>query len=128
MSMEKAVREKQISMMAKLYYVRCPFLQKEPLDDWIKDNMDKYLESNLSIEEINDSIADTIREKKNDKEKELNSMMNEKKDNSHEKKTKKKVLGDNDEGFISNMIITTLALITFALCSIGLVLLYFMNS
>jgi len=135
MDSEKEIRKAKINLMVQLYYKRVPFLQTEPLDVVTKRALDKYLDSDLSIEQINDSLAEAVMNRKNDlgNTQEIDAMFEEKEEEKEEvkeeafQKRKEKPGVKSEEGMISSMIITTLALITFSLSCIGLIILYLLK-
>ena len=120
---EREIRRKKISTMVRLYYDRIPFLQHENLDLLIENTLDKYLNTNLTIEEINDCLSVMVSDRKN----ELKRMLDEEPKNEKKGKIKVKNKSDNEEGFVSSMIVTTLALITFSLSCIGLIIILLMK-
>lgn len=132
---EKELRKNQITLMVQLYYKRVPFLQVEPLEDVLKKALDKYLDSGLTIEQINDSLAEAVMDRKKDlgNTQEINQMLEESdvvEKEDKEKAPQKKKINPNangEEGMISSMIITTLALISFSLSCIGLIILYLLK-
>lgn len=132
---EKELRKNQITLMVQLYYKRVPFLQVEPLEDVLKKALDKYLDSSLTIEQINDSLAEAVMDRKKDlgNTQEINQMLEESdvvEKEDKEKAPQKKKINPNangEEGMISSMIITTLALISFSLSCIGLIILYLLK-
>ena len=130
---ERELRKNKITLMVKLYYNRVPLLQLEPLEAVTKKALDKYLDTDLSIEQINDSIASAVMRRKNDlgTTQEINLMLEERNKVDVEEKgvQKKKNMPSvqNEEGMVSSMIITTLALISFSLSFIGLIIIYLLK-
>ena len=134
---ERDLRKNKITLMVQLYYKRIPFLQLESLEDVTKKALDKYLDTDLSIEEINDLLAEAVMDRKRDlgNTQEINAMLEEKEKLEEEKKEQEVAVQKrklkpgvkNEEGMISSMIITTLALISFSLSCIGLIILYLLK-
>ncbi len=137
---QRDLRKDQLSIMAKRYYEKFEFLHDKPIDQFIQETLDTYLDSNLTIEEVNEQFMDTLLSKKNEEKQESSddlSLMLE--DNQIREETKdrnemvqhpvfiKKKKDFNEEGYINNIIITTLALITFSLCFIGIAVLYLLQ-
>ena len=108
------IKKRQILLMVKLYYERIDKLHHYELNQLQEEALEKYLDSDFSIDEINDLLA---------KEYIQNNISKE------EKQAKQfiKVRQDNEEGYIHNMIITSLTLITFSLSCIGLIILYLLK-
>jgi len=76
------LKEKQITALVSAYYEKFDFLQKGDLKDLIDKALNKYLNTDLSLEEINEDLMNRIIDKKrqNDLEnKELDSMIKEEK-------------------------------------------------
>ena len=61
---ELMVREKQIVSLVTAYYEKFDFLQVESLDDLLKKALDRYLDSELSLEQINEELMELIVERK----------------------------------------------------------------
>ena len=108
------IKKKQILLMVKLYYERLDKLHDRELTQLQEDALEKYLDTDFSIDEINDLIAKDYLQNTVSKD---------------EKKAKMlvKVRQDNEDGYIHNMIITSLTLITFSLCFIGLIIIYLLK-
>ena len=134
--LEKNKRKNQIVFMVKLYFDKLN-LDKEQLPDWTDKAIGTFLDSDLSIDEINDIMSDTFSNNKDGfsiETKEENEDMkfmfveSENSDVAQEEQEDNKVLVKEDDrvsaGYVDNIVITTLALISFALCGIGLALLY----
>ncbi len=107
------IKKKQILLMVKLYYERLEQLHNQDLNQLQIEALEKYLDSDFTIDEINDLIAKDYIHKKSSKEELAKQLV--------------KVRQDNEDGYIHNMIITSLTLITFSLCFIGLILLYLLK-
>jgi len=101
------LKEKQITALVSAYYEKFDFLQKGDLKDLIDKALNKYLNTDLSLEEINEDLMNRIVDKKRQSDlenKELDSMIKEEK---VEEKTneleKPKVfikIDNNERGFV----------------------------
>ena len=63
---QREVRKKQITLLVQSYYERLPFLQYEPLNLLIEKALDLFLDSDLTIDEINDKLLEAIASRKKD--------------------------------------------------------------
>ena len=133
-------RKNQITLMMKLYFEKVEYLKDKNLEEWTNKALSTFLYSDLSIDEINDRISYALKNKKNefsleDKEEKENYMKfmfveDENAITKEEDKAKQLVKKQDDvseAGFINNIIITTLALITFSLSAIGMALIYLLK-
>ena len=133
--MERNKRKNQIIFMVKLYFDKLN-LDSEKLGEWTDKAVNTFLDSDLSIDEINERMSDTLTNNKDsfsiepkEGNVDLSSMIQESENSITENEDAKQLVKDNkaDAGYIDNIVITTLALISFALCGIGLALLYLFN-
>lgn len=133
--MERNKRKNQIIFMVKLYFDKLN-LDSEKLGEWTDKAVNTFLDSDLSIDEINERMSDTLTNNKDsfsiepkEDNVDLSSMIQESENSIMENEDAKQLVKDNkaDAGYIDNIVITTLALISFALCGIGLALLYLFN-
>jgi len=137
---KRTKRKNQITLMMKLYFEKVDYLKDKDLDEWTKKALDTFLDSDLSIDEINDQISYALKNKKNEfsieeKEEKENYMKfmfveDEESITNNEDKAKQLVKTSddlNEAGFVNNIIITTLALITFSLSAIGMALIYLLQ-
>ncbi len=60
----KELREKQIVSLISAYYNKYDFLQSEDLNDLIKKALDRYLDSDLDIDSVNDELIKFILDRK----------------------------------------------------------------
>lgn len=111
---KREVKKEQITALVTAYYKKFKFLQSLDLNKFINDTLDEYLDTNLTIEEINEKFMEKIIELMKDKEEENNNEMDimlsepvnvEDKDNSMEfEKPKVYVKTDNnindESGFV----------------------------
>lgn len=115
---KREVKKEQITALVTAYYKKFKFLQSLNLNKFINDSLDEYLDTDLTIEEINEKFMEKIIELMKDKEKEkeednnneMESMLSEpvieeEKDNSMEfEKPKVFVKTDNnindESGFV----------------------------
>ena len=143
---EREKREKQIRLMVKLYFEKIDYLDENTLGEWTEKALNAFLDSDMEIDKINDIMAETFKNRREDfimereEEKTLNNtelkfmfvdndnagMAMQQQQENAKVLTKTNDLSD-DSGFISNIIITTLALITFTLSGIGLALIYLLQ-
>ena len=130
---DKEKRKKQISFMVRLYFDKVNYLKDKDIDEWTKKALDAFLDSDLSIDEINEQMAKTFKNKdevfkmnNKDEEEYMRFMFVEDEEayKDEELEKPKQLVKTNDNGFANNVILTTLSLITFTLCGIGLVILY----
>ena len=118
------IKKKKIELMVKLYYERIPSLQNESLLLLTDKYVNQFLDSDYSIEEINNKIAEDVVKQKESKEKE---------DALAEEKESPKVLQKTDnpiyyeDGYVHNLILSTVAFIVFTIACCGLIILYFVN-
>ena len=140
---ERLKREKQIKFMVQLYFEKLDYLDKNTLGEWTNKALNAFLDTDLSIDEINDIMSETFKKKSEDfimereerQDSDLKFMFVENESDSVtqelEQDSKQLVKSSSDlssdAGFISNMIITTLALITFTLSGIGIALIYLLQ-
>ena len=162
--MERNKRKNQITFMVKLYFDKLD-MDKSTLDEWTDKALNTFLDSELTVDEINDRLSDTFKNNKDSFDLEgkedinvgdnsldteaMSEAINEgfKEDNAYDdidvmfkdnevnptfEAEEGKVLvksseDHKDAGYIDNIVITTLALISFALCGIGLALLYLLK-
>lgn len=133
--MERNKRKNQIIFMVKLYFDKLN-LDSEKLGEWTDKAVNTFLDSDLSIDEINERMSDTLTNNKDsfsiepkEDNVDLSSMIQESENSIMENEDAKQLVKDNkaDAGYIDNIVITTLALISFTLCGIGLALLYLFN-
>lgn len=61
---DRELREKQIISLITAYYNKFEFLQSYNLDDLIKKGLDRYLDSDLDIDEINEELMKIILDRK----------------------------------------------------------------
>lgn len=61
---ELDVRREQITLLVKSYYSKLDFLHYEPLDLLVGKALDLFLESDLTIDEINEKLLDAIASRK----------------------------------------------------------------
>ena len=94
-------RRRNITTLVTTYYKNNPFLERKHigLNDLISTIMDKYLDSDLSIEEIEQELINEIYRLKNELPKLVNSVSNEKQNETTGKSKFDSVLKDfNKEG------------------------------
>ena len=60
----KELRKKQIVSLITAYYNKFDFLQSDKLDDLIKKALDRYLDSDLDIDEVNEELMMIILDRK----------------------------------------------------------------
>ena len=66
---KKEVKKEQITALVTAYYKKFDFLQNQELSELINKALNKYLDSDLTIEEINDELMKIIIEAKKDVDK-----------------------------------------------------------
>ena len=120
-------RKKKISLMVKLYYERVPSLQNESLLLLTDKYVNQYLDTEYSIEEINNKIAEDV----------VRNGGTQKKEESAEEKTlveeKPKTLQKTENpvhyeaGYVHNLILSTVAFIVFTIACCLLIIFYFIN-
>ena len=81
------IRRKQIILLVETYYHKFSFLQKEKLDELKQKALDMYLDSNLTIDEINDELLKIIYERGKE----------------HKKKTDKEYISNNHKEIYSKL-------------------------
>ena len=139
---ERRKRENQITFMVQLYFEKLNYLDKNTLGEWTNKALNAFLDTDLSIDEINDIMSETFkkksedfimeREERNDSELKFMFVENENEGVSQELDSSRQYVKSSsdlssDSGFINNIVITTLALITFTLSGIGLALIYLLQ-
>lgn len=103
----RITKKEQITALVTAYYEKFDFLQKGDLKDLIDKALNKYLNTDLSLEEINEDLMNRIIDKKRQSDlenKELDSMIKEEKveEKTNElEKPKVFIKTDNNErGFV----------------------------
>lgn len=117
------IRKKKISLMVKLYYERIPSLHDESLLLLTDKYLNEYLDTDMSIEEINNKIAeDVVKHGKKEEKKEEQPV---------EEKTKVLQKTNNpvhyEDGYVHNLVISTVAFIVFTIACCLLIIFYFVH-
>ena len=61
---KRDVRKAQITLLVETYYKKFEFLRYEPLSSLVGNALDLYLDSELSLDEVNDKMIESIMERK----------------------------------------------------------------
>lgn len=69
---ERETRVRQISLLVQTYYNEFKFLQSESLESLVNKALDRYLDTDLSIEQINEEFAKIVLKKREESKSEKN--------------------------------------------------------